>query len=102
MKFTAFLFAAIPAATSAWTTFSIANGLPIRRSVAKFNDDKVPEDAVTKAAEGKLQIVCSPFILNTVCYTVKISDGNVIMCYHYTNLVFEPFGRKHLAGRSRL
>jgi len=53
MKFTALIFAALPAATSAWASFSIAQGLPIRRSVAKFTDDKVPEDAVTKAAEGK-------------------------------------------------
>ena len=52
MKLTALILAALPAATSAFT-FSIAQGLPIRRSVAKFTDDKVPEDAVTKAAEGK-------------------------------------------------
>lgn len=32
--------------------FSIAQGLPARRSVAKFTDDAVPEDAVTKAVEG--------------------------------------------------
>lgn len=53
MKITAFLLAALPAATSAFAPFSIANGLPIRRSVAKFTDEQVPEDAVTKAAEGK-------------------------------------------------
>ena len=53
MKITAFLLAALPAATSAFAPFSIANGLPIRRSVAKFTDEQVPEDAVIKAAEGK-------------------------------------------------
>ena len=52
MKITALIFAALPAATSAFT-LSIAQGLPIRRSVARFTDDKVPEEAVTKAAEGK-------------------------------------------------
>lgn len=42
---------------SAWTmpSFSIANGLPIRRSVAKYNtDEKVSEEAVTKACEAAL------------------------------------------------
>ena len=53
MNLTALIIATLPAATSAWTSFSIAQGLPIRRSVAKFTEDKVPEDAVTKAAEGK-------------------------------------------------
>lgn len=53
MKVSALILAALPAATSAWASFSIANGLPSRRSVAKFTEDKVPEDAVTKAAEGK-------------------------------------------------
>ena len=53
MKITALILAALPAATSAWASFSIAQGLPIRRSVAKFTDDKLPEDAVTKALEGK-------------------------------------------------
>jgi nitroreductase len=53
MKITAFLLAALPAASSAFT-LSIANGLPIRRSVAKFTDDKVPEDSVAKAAEAAL------------------------------------------------
>lgn len=57
MKISALIFAALPAATSAWASFSIANGLPIRRSVAKFTEDKVPEDAVTKAAEGKRHAV---------------------------------------------
>mmetsp|Transcript_36691 Transcript_36691/g.41279 ORF Transcript_36691/g.41279 Transcript_36691/m.41279 type:complete len:210 (+) Transcript_36691:119-748(+) len=43
-----------PASTSAFT-LSIASGLPIRRSIAKFNtDEKVPEEVVTKAAEAAL------------------------------------------------
>lgn len=53
MKITAVIFAALPAVTSAWT-LSIARGLPLRRSVAKFTDVKVSEDAVTKAAEAAL------------------------------------------------
>ncbi len=53
MKISALILAALPAATSAWASFSIAQGLPIRRSVAKFTDEQVPEVAVTKAAEGK-------------------------------------------------
>lgn len=52
MKIIALILTALPAATSAWASFSIAQGLPIRRSIAKFTEDKVPEDAVTKAAEG--------------------------------------------------
>eukprot|EP00535_Pseudo-nitzschia_heimii_P002434 CAMPEP_0197173832 /NCGR_PEP_ID=MMETSP1423-20130617/607_1 /TAXON_ID=476441 /ORGANISM="Pseudo-nitzschia heimii, Strain UNC1101" /LENGTH=200 /DNA_ID=CAMNT_0042622697 /DNA_START=113 /DNA_END=715 /DNA_ORIENTATION=+ len=54
MKLSAVIVATLPAAASAWTSFSIAQGLPIRRSVAKFTEDKVPEDAVTKAAEAAL------------------------------------------------
>jgi len=40
---------------SAWAppSFSIASGLPQRRSVVKYNiDEKVPEDVLTSAAEG--------------------------------------------------
>lgn len=54
MKIAALIFATLPAATSAWMSFSIAQGLPARRSVARFTDDKVPEDAVTSAAEAAL------------------------------------------------
>jgi len=50
----ALIFAALPAVTSAWATFSIAQGLPARRSVAKYTDEKVPAEAVTKAAEAAL------------------------------------------------
>ena len=32
---------------------SIAQGLPIRRSVVKFTNDPIPDGAVTKAVEGK-------------------------------------------------
>merc|ERR1712238_71798 len=51
-----FLASALPAVpTTSAFTFSIASGLPIRRSIAKFNtDEKVPEDVVTKAAEAAL------------------------------------------------
>ena len=57
MKIAALIFATLPAATSAWMSFSIAQGLPARRSVARFTDDKVPEDAVTSAAEGKRYMI---------------------------------------------
>mmetsp|Transcript_11968 Transcript_11968/g.12869 ORF Transcript_11968/g.12869 Transcript_11968/m.12869 type:complete len:212 (-) Transcript_11968:71-706(-) len=44
-----------PASPTSAFTFSIASGLPIRRSIAKFNtDEKVPEEVVTKAAEAAL------------------------------------------------
>merc|ERR1711865_964754 len=42
---------------SAWAppSFSIASGLPQRRSVVKYNiDEKVPEEVVTQAAEAAL------------------------------------------------
>ena len=57
MKVFTLIVAILPTVASAWATFSIAQGLPIRRSVAKYTDDKVPEEAVTKAVEGKREMV---------------------------------------------
>eukprot|EP00584_Thalassiosira_punctigera_P019391 CAMPEP_0172554434 /NCGR_PEP_ID=MMETSP1067-20121228/54535_1 /TAXON_ID=265564 ORGANISM="Thalassiosira punctigera, Strain Tpunct2005C2" /NCGR_SAMPLE_ID=MMETSP1067 /ASSEMBLY_ACC=CAM_ASM_000444 /LENGTH=195 /DNA_ID=CAMNT_0013342803 /DNA_START=22 /DNA_END=606 /DNA_ORIENTATION=- len=56
MKFLSVIaFAALPAVASAWMPpFSIAQGNPIRRSVAKFTDEKVSEEAVAKAVEAAL------------------------------------------------
>ena len=48
----ALLFAA-PRLSQAWMTMSIASGLPIRRSVAKFTADPLPDGAVSAAVEGK-------------------------------------------------
>ena len=56
MKVFTLIVAILPTVASAWATFSIAQGLPIRRSVAKYTDDKVPEEAVTKAVEGKREM----------------------------------------------
>lgn len=45
------LLALAPLGASAWVT-SIALGNPLRRSVAKFTDETVPSEAVSKAVEG--------------------------------------------------
>lgn len=50
----------------AWT-MSIALGNPVRRSVAKFKSDPVPEEAVLKAVEGKFLWQCvSEFRLSSI------------------------------------
>jgi len=52
MKLFFVVLTALPIATSAWMTMSIAQGLPIRRSVAKFTSEPIPAEALTKAVEA--------------------------------------------------
>mmetsp|Transcript_21146 Transcript_21146/g.32068 ORF Transcript_21146/g.32068 Transcript_21146/m.32068 type:complete len:205 (+) Transcript_21146:235-849(+) len=44
--------AALPTLSSAWMTMSLASGLPMRRSVAKFTSDPIPEGAIHAAVEA--------------------------------------------------
>lgn len=50
LSFTLLLVA--PMASDAWMVMSLASGLPIRRSVAKFTADPLPDGAVTAAVEA--------------------------------------------------
>merc|ERR1719162_1304683 len=43
---------AAPLLSQAWMSMSIASGLPIRRSVAKFTSDPLPAGALTSAVEA--------------------------------------------------
>lgn len=46
------LLSTAPLASEAWMTMSLASGLPIRRSVAKFTADPLPDGAVAAAVEA--------------------------------------------------